>query len=469
MKNFRLKSGLSSAALTALVIAAVVLVNVLVSAITDKMPLKIDLTKEQIYEFSNQTTSIVKNINKEVKIYALYPENADSRMITYAKEYLSKYSRLNKKIEVTYIDPYTNPTFAKKYEKTGETINAGSLIIECGDKVKVITIDSLYTQNSYTGSTSIDMEKKMTMALASVTGQSGDSKIYFTEGHEEQPYDGMKTALEGEGYTCGGLNISLGGIAEDAAMLVITAPQRDFTADEISALDAYMDKGGKLLYISALGSAGLEKLESYLSEWGIKPNGDFVVENDTSRAYASKSGIPIPAPELEEHDITKNIISGGLVFMAPNTGSITLSESNIRYASVKPLLTTSEKSYGKINLASSTLAKEDGDLEGPLTVAAISEMQDESGAKIAVLGSYYAMDSSFLEESGYANGDFLLNTAAYLTDKANPLDIRAKVISASSLTMNQTQVTITYIIIQWLIPIIIIAAGLIVWLKRRYL
>ena len=53
MKNFKLKFGLSSAALTALVIAAVVLVNVLISAITDRTPLKIDITKEKVYEFSS--------------------------------------------------------------------------------------------------------------------------------------------------------------------------------------------------------------------------------------------------------------------------------------------------------------------------------------------------------------------------------------------------------------------------------
>lgn len=469
MKNMKLKFGLSSAALTALVIAAVVLANVLISAITERTPLKIDLTKEKVYEFSAQTESILKNIDKEVNVYALYPENVDSAVINYAKEYLAKYQRLSKKINVTYIDPYENPSFGKKYAKTGESIEAGSLIVECGDSVKVISIDSLYTQNSYTGSTSIDMEKKMTSALASVTGQSGNGKIYFTSGHSEQSSSGLKRIFEDEGYTCEDISLSLNDLSAEASLVVITAPQKDFTGEEINILDEYTEGGGGVLFISSTGTARLEKIESYVSEWGISLNKDYVVENDSNRSYASKAGIPIPAPKLLSHGITDNIINAGLVFMAPNAESLELSDNNIRYAKTTSLLETSANSYGKANLSSETINKEEGDFEGPLSVAAISESQDGSGAKLAVLTSYYSTDESFLSEASYANGDFVLNTAAYLSNQKNPLDIRAKVISASSLTMNQTQVIITYIIVQYLIPLLIIAAGFVVWLKRRYL
>lgn len=469
MKNLKLKFGLSSAALTALVIAAVVLANALISAIADKTPLKIDLTKEKIYEFSQQTESILKNIDKEVNIYALYPENVDSAVINYAKEYLAKYQRLSKNINVTYIDPYENPNFGKKYAKTGESIDAGSLIVECGDTVKVVGIDSLYTQNSYTGSTSIDMEKKMTTALAYVTGQSGNGKIYFTEGHSEQSSAGLKSEFEDEGYTCEDISLSLNDLSNEVSLLVISAPQKDFTGEEINILDEYTDGGGSVLFISSTGTEKLEKLESYIAEWGITLNKDYVIENDSNRSYASRSGIPIPAPKLLSHEITDNIISANLVFMAPNAESLTLSDDNIKYAKTASLLETSQNSYGKANLASETVNKEEGDFEGPLSVAAISETQDGSGAKLVVLTSYYSTDSSFLSEASYANGDFVLNTASYLSNQKNPLDIRAKVISASSLTMNQTQVVITYIIVQYLIPLLIIAAGFVVWLKRRYL
>lgn len=470
MKSIKTGYKLSSAALTAVVIAAVILLNALVSAISDKVPLQLDLTKERIYEFSEQTNKIIKAIDEEVKVYALYPESVSSEYLEYAREYLAKYSRLNKNIEVTYIDPYENPAFAKKYEKTGETINAGSIIVEAGDRFKVVTLDQLYTQSSYTGSVSIDMEKKMTLAFSYVTMQGADGRIYFTEGHDEQSANGMKTALEGEGYTCEDVNIGMNGIADDASVVVIASPSKDFTGDEVNILDEYMDKGGRLIYVSTPGIPALEKLYSYFGEWGITPNNDMVIETSSSRAYGSGSGMPIPAPELKEHDINTNIINGGLVFMAPYSGSFTLSESNIRGASPASLLVTSDEAYGKTNLSSETVDKESGDIDGPLNVAAISEMLDETGSKLLVIGSLYSMEyNGILEEASYANGDFLLNAVAYMTENSNPLDIRAKVISSSTLTMNQMQIIVCYIILQYLIPILIIAAGLAVWLRRRYL
>lgn len=89
MKSIKTGYKLSSAALTAVVIAAVILLNVLVSAISDKVPLQLDLTKERIYEFSEQTNKIIKAIDEEVKVYALYPESVSNEYLEYAREYLA--------------------------------------------------------------------------------------------------------------------------------------------------------------------------------------------------------------------------------------------------------------------------------------------------------------------------------------------------------------------------------------------
>ena len=55
-----------------------------------------------------------------------------------------------------------------------------------------------------------------------------------------------------------------------------------------------------------------------------------------------------------------------------------------------------------------------------------------------------------------------------MTESNNSMDIRAKEITASKLNITQTQYVVTYVLIQYLLPLLIIAAGLTVWLKRRY-
>lgn len=467
MKKFKFAS--ISVLLPFLIIAVVVLANVLLSEISERKYLKADLTRDRVYNFSNQTEKVLENTKEEVYIYALYPENGESDAKSYVSEYLSKYSRMNKNIKVSYVDPYENPNFTKKYENAGEAINAGSVIVESGDMFKVLDIESLFVQNSYTGETGIDVEKKLTCAIAYVTKQSGGELICFSEGHGEQSALGLMRAFEDEGYTCETVNLSLNGINNSAAILVICAPQKDLTAEEIDYVDSYADSGGSILYIAAPGIEKLERTESYLSEWGISPTGDYVIEADSSRAYASTSGIPVPAPYINSHTITDNIIESGFILMAPNSESLKISSSNPRSAKVTPLLTTSEKAYGKTNLSSETTKMEEGDNKGPLTLGAISEDSGKKSGKVFVIGSYNTVDESFLSESGYANADFIQNAAAYLADKENPFDIRAKVISAENLTMSETNVIITHLVVQYIIPFIIFAVGLFVWLKRRYM
>ena len=115
------------------------------------------------------------------------------------------------------------------------------------------------------------------------------------------------------------------------------------------------------------------------------------------------------------------------------------------------------------------MEKEEGDTQGPLTVAALAERQGSGAGKIMVIGSLQALElDSILNETSYANGDFILNSVAYLTETETSMDIRAKVISASRLTMSQAQVSAVWIVLQYLIPLAVIAIGLVVWFKRRY-
>lgn len=469
MKN-KTKFGINALFVTIVTIAAVVLVNAVISALGAKLPLKIDMTRERIYEFSDYTKDVMKKLDREINVYALYPANTSSNeYISYAEEYLSKYSALNENFKVTYIDPYSNPNFAKKYETQGETISAGSIILECGDSVKVVTMSRMYTTNSYSGSTSIDMEKKITAAVASVSGQSGDIKVYFVEGHDEYQSVQLAAALDENGYEYDNVNISINGVPEDAELLIFMSPSADLSAEERDALDKYLDDGGRALFMLEPGSALQTRTAEYLAEWGITARGDCIIEGDSDHAFKLQNGMTIPSPEFCEHEITESLSRRKLVYMAPASESLALDSKNIRNAILTPLLTTTEKSWGKVNLASNTTDFEEGDNEGPLTIAALSEMQGDSLGKVMVIGSLQAVElSGILSESSYANGDFVLNSIAYLTGSGASLDIRAKVISASSLTMNQTQVVLTWVILQYLLPLLIIVAGLAVWLKRRY-
>ena len=134
------------------------------------------------------------------------------------------------------------------------------------------------------------------------------------------------------------------------------------------------------------------------------------------------------------------------------------------------LLETSKNSWGITDLQRSNTQKAEGDISGPLSLSAISEKSDGTGGSVLVLGSLQAVETDgILEESSYCNGDFVLNAFSYMTQKGDSLNIRAKIISAERLTMTEMQVKVISIVLQYVLPILILAAGLLVWLRRRYL
>lgn len=461
------KFGLNALIITLVTVAAVILVNAVITTIAGKTSLKLDLTRDKVYEFSAHTKDIMKELDKEVNVYALYPANTDANeYITYAEEYLAKYEALNKNFKVTYIDPYDNPSFAKKFEEQGQSVEAGSIILECGDKFHVVHMYQMYSTNQYTGSTSIDMEKQITSAVMKVTGKIGTTKVYFVEGHGEYPSKELAGVLAENGYATESLNISAAGIPQDASMLVVMAPSTDLTAEERDMLDEYLDNGGKALFAFEAGMPKLERLNGYLAEWGIVPTNDFVVETDNTRLFRIGGNI-VSVPSMLSHNITDNLIEQKLVYMTPSMSSLALDENNIRRAQITPIMTTSEKSWGKVD--TTTLEKTDDDNAGPLVVAALAEMPSENRSAIMVLGSLSAIESEgILQETSYANSDFILNAIGYITETDNSMDIRAKKITASGLTMNQTQVVVLVMVLQYILPLIIIVLGFIVWFKRRY-
>ncbi len=464
------KVRLNNLIVTAVTVIAVVIINSIVSVAGTKIPLQIDMTKDNVYDFSEQTKEVLAEVDEEITIYAIYPDGAEGTNVETVKQYLEKYHKKNNNIKIEYRDPYEDPAFVRSF---GDDVEVGALIVKQGDKSRVIQYSQIFNQNEFTGSVSIDAEKLLTSAIRYVSGAGRQVKAYFVKGHGE--YAGSESqiakSLEAEGYTVEDLLISSEGIPEDATLLVCLSPSVDYTAEERDVIDKYLQNGGSMAFAYTAGTAYLERIQSYLSEWGITLNNDFVVEGDSKRAFRSQNGAPVPSPVMEEHDITSKIANEDIPVITPASQSLTLSNENLQNAKTTSLLKTTEKSYGVLNIESGSLEKSEGDIDGPLTVAAISEKaDDQKGGKIFVIGSLQAIEvSGILTDSSYSNGDFIMNAMSYISGKGDALGIRPKKISASSLVMTEKQIKTVSVLVQYIIPIIVILFGLAIWLKRRFL
>jgi len=129
------------------------------------------------------------------------------------------------------------------------------------------------------------------------------------------------------------------------------------------------------------------------------------------------------------------------------------------------LLTTSDKSWGKKDINSTTTEKEAGDIDGPFDVAvAITDTQGESSAKIVVFSS-----SGFVNVAGGGNIDLFMNSMNWVQDLKDNISVTPKDLTTQALEITQAQILGFSALVVIVIPGIVLIAGVVVWLKRRHL
>ena len=113
----KMKYGGIAFAITVIVTAIVVLLNVVVGLLVERYPnAKIDLTSSNLYEVSDETIDYIKNLTEPVEI-AVSSEESTLEKDSYLKmvtELLKKYQGYSSEIEVTYFDTTKDPDILSK-------------------------------------------------------------------------------------------------------------------------------------------------------------------------------------------------------------------------------------------------------------------------------------------------------------------------------------------------------------------
>ena len=118
LKNRRLRMGSFATALTVVFIAVLIILNMIVSAISERFPVQLDLTTGKIYELSDETIEYLRTVEKDVNIYVLATEDSFGSPNEYylqACETIKKFPQYNSRIKVQFIDLAKDPAFESKY------------------------------------------------------------------------------------------------------------------------------------------------------------------------------------------------------------------------------------------------------------------------------------------------------------------------------------------------------------------
>lgn len=411
-----------------------------------------DLTKNHRHSLSDESTRIVQGLDHPLRLID-FNRTSD---FGHDRQLLEPYARASNDVKIEYVDPDRHPDQAKQYSIQ----NYGTLIVAYGGRTQ--TVDQMDEQN-------------VTNAIVRVL--KGASKIvYFVEGEGERSpgdtgrngYSDLEQTLQSENFMVKTLVLAQSPkIPEDCSVLVVAGPTHDLLAPEVQAIDAYLQKGGRALFLLNMEANGplVDYLENALN---VKLTPDVVVDTSgIGRLFGASELMPIAA-HYDPGPITKEM--GQVATLFPYARTVEPGNSATSRAVVQTLVETTPASFATTHIQGNQVRVDPKtDRRGPLPLGISGTLpatkKDAPEARFAVYGSPDFVSNAILGFNG--NRDLMLNTMNWLSSQEHFITIRPKAPENTPVNLSAAQMRIIFWSVLVVFPLCVILAGVLVWIKRR--
>jgi ABC-type uncharacterized transport system involved in gliding motility auxiliary subunit len=213
----------------------------------------------------------------------------------------------------------------------------------------------------------------------------------------------------------------------------------------------------------------LPNLAKLAGDYNFTVQNDLVIDqNPVAQIFGTRPEMPL-ITKYGTSPITEPLRNTATLF--PLTRSFDVSKNYKPGVSVDSLCDTSPESFGVANFNSSMHEirfRPGTDLKGPLTVAVAADLSSSTEgkpeARLVAFGSSRLPANNFLNFQG--NRDLVLNAMDWLTANESMMSVRPK--PPDSQHLNLTAQQMTSVLIRLIaVPVVIIAAGIMVWWGRR--
>lgn len=458
-----LQGGSYSLVITAVVLALLIVVNILVSILPTPMT-QYDISAAKLYSITSNTKVVVNALQEDVTIYWIVQSGKEDQII---ENLLGKYESLSDHIQVVKKNPDVYPTFAQQY--TDETAENNSLVVECGDRSRFISYDDIYLQEAdmttYSYNTSFDGEGAITSAIDYVVNEE-QPQIYVLEGHGESELPStFSDQIERENMELHTFSLlTVDAIPEDADCIMIYGPTSDISTGEKDMLADYVASGGKLLVMAGpVESGSLDNLLSLLSDYGVTATDGIVIEGDREH-YAFQLPFAL-MPDMSSSEITDSLIEEHYYPIMPISQGLTVGDTPSG-ATVTTLLTTSDLSFSKTaGYDLSTYEKEDGDVDGPFAVGV--SITCDSGGQLTWFSSSDFLDDMYNAYSSGANVNLGMNALSSMIGESEAMAIRSKSLNYNYLTISDSTSSLLKVVMIGVFPLVYLGIGIFVVVNRR--
>ena len=435
------------------VIAVIVAVNVL----ADRFNKSYDATSNKRYSLSEQTAKIVKGLKQDATITYF---NQSTRFRD-GKDLLDQYANLSPKVKVEYVDPDKNPQAARE----AGIRNLGTAVVQIGARKEEA---KSMTEEGITGAFIRDL-KNTTRTVCFVEG-SGEHRL---DDSEREGLSRFKDLLSKDNYETKSIDLlQKAEVSGDCTTLVVAGPTRNYVQLEVDAIKKYVEDGGRALILMdaplKMGRSEIadnDALASVLQSWGITLNQDLILDLNPLGQIVGVG----PQVALVTNYGSQAIVNDmkGTATGFPLSRSMEIKSTN--KTTVDKLFDSSSTSLATTNLNSSSVNVNDPkNKKGPLTIAAAGTYntgKENSQGRFVVVGSSSWLANGFINFNG--NNDLALNAINWLSSDEDLISIRPKEREDRRITMTGAQLSWGRAVSQFLLPAIVVIAGIGVWLKRR--
>ena len=304
--------------LTALIIAVIIIVNVIFSALAQKFAWYGDLTPPLLFTLSDECIDLIKNgdaeyanstkspiemvdqvraenagtENADMKIKIIFCDEVDKVKANSAQNYVFETAHqlaaeFPDYIEVLNYNVVRNPTSVDEYRATSRT------------EYRIRTVNSFYVFNDDSSDEpwAYNGEKAFCSSILAVTRAESPVACLTTNHGEAFTDEEFLNTLVDAGYIIETLDMASQEIPERCRLLVVFNPDTDFLVpdgvsdiDEIDKLDRFLDGTNSMMVFMDPATPRLDNLESYLEEWGIsfdRYEGDTRLIMDKSQALTT--------------------------------------------------------------------------------------------------------------------------------------------------------------------------------------
>ena len=445
------------AAYAAVYILVIIAVVVIGNVLADRYNKAYDGTTNKRYSLSEQTLKIVKGLKQDAVI-TYYDQSSRFHQ---AKDTLDEYANASRKVRVEYVDPDKKPQLARQ----AGIKEYGTAIVQVGGKKEQA---KGLNEEAITGALIRDL-KDTTRTVCFVSG-SGEHQI---DDSNRGGYSRFKELLGRDEYQAKSVSLlQKAEVPGDCTVLVVGGPSNDYQQPEVDAIKKYVESGGRALFlldpplkIGREEIAENQPLTALLAGWGVTPEKDMVLDLNPIGQLAGLGPQVALVTSYNPHPIVNEMKGTATGF--PLSRSLKVKSAG--KAAVETLFSTSESSLATSNLTSAEVNTRDpNNKKGPLTIAAAGTYdtgKPNSQGRFVVVGSSAWLGNSFISFNG--NRDLALNTINWLSSDEDLISIRPKEQDDRRVTMTKAQMTFVRTTSQFLLPLIVVVAGVGVWWRRR--